>query len=911
VSEALLFGRELEVRVLEKMLGVAGERGGALFLRGDPGVGKSSILAMAKSLAVSRGMTVLSATGVQDGTILPFAGLYELLRPVVYRADRLPGPERHALCSAFGLSEPADAELFLVALGALDLLADAASERPLLLIVDDAQWVDQSSAKVLAFIARRVQSEPIVLLMGGRDNPKTPIDVVVPELRIDPLDEIASIALLQARNPDLPIAVRDRVLRESAGNPLALVELPKTVGSEAPDDGLLDAHLPLTTRLERAFASRVFDLPPPSRQLLLIAAMDDVSNLAEIMSAAKLIGGAELSLETLAKPISAGLVELDGVELRFRHPLVRSAIHSLSNIAERVAAHTALARVLEDDPDRRIWHQAAATIGPDETVAEELESAAARAQQRGDIRIAIKALDRAAEVSNETSRRARCLVQAADLAFDIGGPSAAIGLLQKAEGLDLAPRDRVRLKWLSEAIAGSPSCGQALVEIADNIQSDADVDLVLDVLSSPATRSRWRVWWTDPDKQLLDRVIAAVEAARKTVTDDLRFLVIVAFASPIDRGAFVIERLHRLSNHRSSDAQAALWLGLAAFQVGDFDFAMRFLSSAAAGSRSAGSLAVLAQILVKRAWSSIYLADRNTAIADAAEGERLAGETEQPIWIAIARTAAAMSAALRGEHEVAERLAVQASALPFGPVPSDVQIARGTNALAAGNYDDAYRHFRRMFDPADTAYRAMRHCLHIGDLAEAAMKSDRRDEAKVVLAEMEPLAQRTPSPQFHASLHYARALLADDTEAESLFQTALAAEVVRSPFLRARLHLAFGTWLRRARRPKDARLSLQSAMETFDSLGTWPWSERARQELRAAGVAIEQPTPELREQLTPQELQIALMAAEGLANREIGQKLYLSHRTVESHLYRIFPKLNITSRHQLRDALAGEAPLHA
>jgi ATP/maltotriose-dependent transcriptional regulator MalT len=232
-----------------------------------------------------------------------------------------------------------------------------------------------------------------------------------------------------------------------------------------------------------------------------------------------------------------------------------------------------------------------------------------------------------------------------------------------------------------------------------------------------------------------------------------------------------------------------------------------------------------------------------------------------------------------------------------------VQMARGRNALYSGRFDDAYRHFRRLFDPGDAAYSPMRHCFCIGDLAEAAVQSGHADEAKAILAQMQALLERTPSPQFHACMYHARAILADDTEAEKLFEEALATEIVRSSFVKARLRLAFGIWLRRTRRVKEARSSLQAAVEQFDKLGAVPWSERTRRELRNAGVVPQRRMPDRREQLTPQELQIALMAAEGLSNQEIGQKLFLSRRTIGSHLYHLFPKLQITSRYQLRDVL--------
>jgi DNA-binding NarL/FixJ family response regulator len=908
-SDVRIFGRARELRVIEELLDGVGERGSALLVRGEAGVGKTAILDAAKSRALERRMSMLAVTGVQSEASLPFAGLCELLRPIVDRTERLPGAQQNALRAAFGLSDVPTVELFLVALGVVDLLSDLASERALLLVVDDAHWLDRSTVNVLAFIARRLQSEPIALLLASRDLPDTPLVDIVPELHVEGLDETASRALLQAHCPNLSGDVIDRVLRESAGNPLALVELPKAIELEASSSGLF-RQLPLTTRLERAFASRISELPLATRQLLLIAATDDRSNLAETLNAAKLLGGEDPTIEALVPAIAAGLIYDDAVTVRFRHPIVRSAVSGRSNIAERIAAHNALAFVLKDDPDRSVWHRAAATLGSDNTVAQALESTGSRALRRGDVRVAIAAFERAAELSDETSRRARCLLKASELAFEIGWNDLVASLLRKAETLELSRRDRIWLTWFREAAQRSISGAQALKEIADSIETVDDVDLALDLLSGPATKG----WWAEPDEDVCKHVIGAVERVRACFEDDPRFVLIVAMTDPIDRGAFVIERLHRFSANLRDDARAAHLLGIAAIQIGDFDLADRFLSSAIAGLRSDGRLALLAHMLVLRAWSALFRGNRNVAVADAEEGARLAQETEQPAYVSLARAAAAMSAGLRGDYESAEALANDAERVvqPLGILFAEVQMARGISALGAGRYDDAYRHFRRMFDPLDSAYHPMRHCYFIGDLAEAAVQSGHRDDAMALLAEMETLAGRTPSPQFRLAMHHARAVLANDAEAPELFEAALAAAAGHSPLAMARMRLAFGEWLRRARRVKEARPLLQAAMEAFDALGVLPWSERARQELRAAGAAIPRRVPERREELTPQELQIALMAAEGLTNREIGQKLYLSHRTVGSHLYRIYPKLDITSRFQLRDALASEgAPVRS
>jgi DNA-binding CsgD family transcriptional regulator len=904
VSEGRLFGREGEMRALEDRLDGAHARGGALLIRGEAGVGKSSVLAAAKSAASARGMSVLTAAGVRSETNLPFTGLVDLVRPILDGIGHLAGPQQNALRAAFGLSEAPAADLFLIALGALELLAEFASNSPLLVVVDDFQWLDQSSANVIAFIARRLQSEPIVLLLTSREVPEILLDDVVPDLHLGGLDRDAATALLRARHPGLPHAIRDRVLNESAGNPLALVELPKAITSKFSRGGLLPPHLPLTTRLERAFASRISDLPLPSRQLLLTAALSDRSSLAEVLSAAKVLRGAELSLDVLTPTVTAGLLTVNTVNLYFRHPLVRSAIHEASSMAERISAHRALAAVLKDDADRYAWHRAAATVGVDDAVAADLEAAAARAQQRGDVRVAIRALERAAQLSADRTRRVRCLLQGAELAFEIGWPEVVLDLLQKAEALELAPHDRVRLTWFREATVRSITGGEALTEIADNIKTDADVDLALDLLSGPATSG----WWAEPDERVCEHVISAVERVSGAFEDDPRFLLILAMTAPIERGAFVIERLHRAHSNFDGDARTALLLGLIASQVGDFAAAERFLNIAITGLRAQGRLPLLAHALILRAWSAVYRANLDVAIADAEEGERLSLETDRPIYAAIARGCASMLAALRGDWEAAETLAARAEDVtqPLGILMAEVQMARGTNALARGRYDDAYRHFRRMFDPADRAYHPMRHCYYIGDLAEAAIASGHGADARSILVAMEALGRETPAPQFHCALHYARAVLAEDETAGSLFAMALEAAAVRSPFTIGRLRLAFGAWLRRARKTKEARAQLQAAMEIFDGLGALPWSERARQELRAAGVMTDRRPPARRERLTPQELQIALMAAEGLSNREIGQRLYLSHRTVGSHLHRVFPKLGITSRSQLHSALSSD-----
>ena len=905
-----MFGRERELEILDALLDRGVEHGGAMVLRGEAGIGKSFLLEAARRGAEARGMSVLSTAGVESETHLPLAGLHQLLRPSLSGIDELPSPQREALRSAFGMSEREEAtDLFLIALATLTLLGECAGLTPMLLIVEDAHWLDQATADALAFVARRLESDPIVMLLASRDGVANPFNAAgLPELELGRLSDSAAGGLLEAHAPGLPIVVRARLLDAADGNPLALVELPRALASDqlAGDEGL-PAELPLTVRLERAFAGRVAALPSATGTLLLVAALNDSSAASETFRAAGVILGGEPSLEELTPAISAQLVDYDNKHLRFRHPLVRSAIRQAASASQRQVAHGALASVVVGEPDRFAWYRAAATVGPSEEVASALDAAATRAKRRGALATAVAALERAAELAHDHAERGSRLLRAAELALELGRGDVVLRLLRSAETLELGSVDGGRLVLIREAVSpgipGDPATVALLVDTADRMTSLGESDIALDLLWTAATSA----FWADRGDETREQLLAACDRV-PVPEDEPRLLSTLAYTAAIDRSATVIERALRWKPEKSHDPGAMHLLGNALATIGAQVLADGFLTAAAERMREEGRLRPLAQVLMLRSWAEIPLGRWTLGVADAEEAARLARETEQPIWEAAAWAARSMLAGLRGEEDLAESLAADAErvGMPFAAraVFNVVQMARSLTALTVGRHADAYAELRRLFDPADPAHHVVESPWAIGNLAEAAVHSDHVEEARVILQTVAPLIGRTPSPWLHVAVRHASALLAHDADAEELFRAGLQADLTRWPFDRARLQYRYGVWLRRQRRPADSRTPLRAARDTFDALGATPWGDLARQELRAAG---ERPAPrrlDATNQLSPQELRIAQMAAAGLSNREIGERLFLSHRTVGAHLYRIFPKVGVTSRHDLRDVVA-------
>lgn len=901
-----LFGRGPQLDALAALIDGIRAGGGAVLVRGAPGIGKSALLAEAAAHAASAGCTVVRVPGDQAGAGVPYAGLKQFAHSLGAALDTLAEPQRSALAAALGQREVTVPDVFLVALATLNLVVESAARAPVVLIADDVQWLDDPTISVLAFIGRRVRTEPVLMIGAAREGYRSRLSadeaVLLP---LPPLSPADAESLLDAAVPGLTPGVRRRVLAEAAGNPLALTELPRTAGRGTASAA---TRLPLTERLERAFTDRLATLPAPARALLRMAAVDDSAALGEIVAAARVWTGAEIGPADIDGAVSAMLVDVAGAEVRFCHPLMRSAIHQSMTPADRRAAHAALAQVLPpSQEDRRIRHRAAASALPDESVAAELADAADRAARRGGVSAAVDALTQAAALSEDTRARTERLLRAADYAVELGQRDTMVHLLDAA-GSGLSAQQRVKVAWLrgsfDEGLRQQVSNATTLTALAEEVAADGDVALAVRILWSAAQLC----FWSEPGERVRHVVLTAAE---KLPLDELDpwLLAILAYVAPIERGAAVIERLGRLGPQGDDDGRAYRMLSTAALLCGAFGLSRDFSAAAASALRAQGRLGLLSRVIGAEAWSAIVTGDLGAAIVACDESRRLARETTQQLMYALMCATAAKLAALRGETDNALALAGEAEelGLPVGarPVLATALMARGLAALAEGRFDEAYGHFRRLHDRFDPAFQLALRLTTLGDLVDAAGHCGRIEEVRPIVAELTLTAEVTPAPVLHAELRLVQAVLAtDDSEAEALFEAALRADLAAWPLIRSRTQLAYGEWLRRHRRAVESRDHLRVARDTFDALGAIPWGERARRELRAAGEVSRRRDPDARDQLTPHELQIAQLAAEGLTNREIGQRLYLSHRTVSSHLHRIFPKLGVASRSELRVAVS-------
>jgi DNA-binding CsgD family transcriptional regulator len=752
--------------------------------------------------------------------------------------------------------------------GSLDRLAPT---DPILLAVDDLQELDGGSRARLAAAAAAGRS--IVVLGATRaGGPGLP---GVPELVVGPLDDGPSRLLLDRHAADLHRPVRERLAVEARGNPLALVELPVAWRESArPGDDVLLPAPPVTARLARAFAGPVAELPPATRTAMLVAAIGPGCAPHEVTGAVSLLLGRWAGTDVLQPAVTAGVVTVLGDALAFRHPLVGAAVLGSTPLIETTRAAAALATVLSGQPYRQVWHQGQSCPAPASDVAAELQLSAAEAVRRGQPVEAVRRVHRAAQLSPDPADRAERLMLAAQHALELGRPDLARRLSGDAECCAPPPAARARQLCLAYSYGGpGPSTVGELVELCATADQHPDTDLALELLVTAATAA----WWTDPGQAVRDRIEMSVGRADSAGADP-RAVAVTALC----RGRL-----------EASPGRAGGLLGLAAYAAGDPVRSMDLLIAAADELRGQGRRGLLAQVLGAQARAAVALTDGHRAGAAAAECRELALATGQPAWATYGLAAGAVAAALRGDADEARATAVaaerSAAGRPAGAVLAAVRLARGLAWLGTGHPGEAYAMLRPLFRPEDPSYDRRELAGALGFLAEAAGGAGQRTDALAVVERLD-----ASSPALAVAVRHARAVLADD---ESLLLAALDADLVRWPFARARLELVHGSRLRRRRRVTESRVLLRSAADTFDLVAAGPWAARARTELRAAGLAG-LPVPG-RAPLSAQELEVARLAVEGLSNREIGQRLHLSPRTVGSHLYRMYPKLGVTGRTQL------------
>src|SRR4051812_10220693 len=903
----MLRGRQGECAVLDGLLdGARAARSGVLVVRGDAGVGKTALLEYAIESASD--LRVLRAVGVEAEMELPFAALHQLCIPVLHRLERLPGPQRDALATTFGLSAGSAPDRFFVALAVLGLLSEVAEERPLLCVVDDAQWLDRASAQTLAFVARRLRVESVVLLFALRQ----PSDEFagLPELMVEGLRDADARKLLSAVIPGrLDEQVAEQLVAEARGNPLALLELPRGLSAAELAGGFgLPGALSLSGRIEETFLQRLEVLPKDTRRLLLVAAAEPTGDLALLWRAAERLG---ITGPVLEPAESVGLIEVDS-RVRFRHPLVRSAVYRAATPQERRQVHRALADATDAqvDPDRHAWHLAEAASGPDEDVAAELERAAGRAQARGGLAAAAAFLERAATLTPDPPRRAERLLAAAGAKRNAGALEAALGLLEAVEAGPLDELGSARVELLRARIAleqwRGGDAGRLLVMAARRLEP-LDLELsretYLDALGAAMVN----------DIEVAGGARAVAEAVRAapspTAPSRPVDLLLDGFATQLTDGyAAAVPTLARalelLVASDVSNEDAGRWMTLAgsrasalvAVDLWDADAWRLLASQRVQFARDTGALVLLQFALSFLARSYLLAGEVTTASSMIDEARLIAEATGNPAFV----NAPMILAAWRGQEARASEL-IEATA--------EEAAARGwsTNAYTRSVL---YNGLGRHHPARDAALEAFQlHPIAHGPfllpmLSEAEPRVGDRAQLESAL---EWLSERTRAISSEWALGVetrVRALLSEGELAESLYRESIAH--LAGPRVRlelARTHLLYGEWLRRERRRLDARRQLRTAPEMVTSMGIEPFAGRAESELAVTGERARRRSVETREDLTAQEIQVARLASDGLSNPEIGARLFISPHTVAYHLRKVFSKLDITSRSQLHRVL--------
>ena len=862
------------------------------------------------------GCRVARVAGVQSEMELAYAGLHQLLTPMLGRLERLPAPQRAALRTAFGLGPESVPDRFLVGLATLSLLADAAEEQPLLCLVDDLQWLDHASAQVLGFVARRLAAESIGLVFAAR----VPGDELagLPELVVEGLQEADARALLDAVvTGPLDPRIRDRIVAETHGNPLALLDLPWGVGpAELAGGFALPDAMPLAGRIEESFQRRLDALPADTRVLVLVAAAEPVGDPVLVWRAARRLG---IGAEAATPGADAGLLEV-GARVRFQHPLVRSAAYRAASLQERQDIHRALAQATDPmiDPDRRAWHRAQAAPGPDEDVAAELERSASRAQARGGLAAAAAFLERASMLSPGPARRARRLLAAARAMRAAGALDAALGLLVTLEAgpLDaLSAAEVEHLRGLIALVQRGPSEAARLLLRAARRLEPLDAGLARDT----HLEALWAAIWAG-DLGSPGGVVAAAEAVRAAAPgpEPTRAVDVLleAFALRLTQGyaaaAPLLTRALELSlalDVTNDDADLWRWLAggragaIVALELWDAESWHALAAVQARFARDTGALVHLQYALNFLAMSHLFAGDLTTA-AQLIDEDRVIGEVtgNRPVGYA-AMALVAWQGQEAQASELIEATSRAATARGLGRMVSFADYASSVLYNGLGRHDIARDAAWRAFERDELGYGP----YVVPELAEAA---SRTGDVALVRAALQWLSERTRAAPTEWALGIearVRALLSEGDAAEAHYRESidrLGRTRVRMQLARA--HLLYGEWLRRERRRLDAREQLRTAHVMLDAMGIEAFAERARRELQATGATARKRTVVTSGELTAQEAVIARLAREGLSNPEIGSRLFISARTVQSHLGKVFAKLAISSRGQLDQVLASD-----
>ncbi len=902
-------GRHSECEALGRLLeDVRGGQSRVLVLRGEAGVGKTALLGY---LAVSAsGCRIARSAGVESEMELPFAGLHQLCAPMLPQLAHLPGPQRDALGTAFGLSAGAAADRFLVGLAVLSLLSEVAEERPLVCMVDDAQWLDRASAQVLGFVARRLLAESVAMVFAVRDPSEDQELGSLPVMVVGGLSDADARALLDSATPGrLDERVRDRIVAESNGNPLALLELPKGLTAAELAGGFgLPGTRPLGSVIEQSFIRRVQSLPVETQRLLLAAAAEPVGDVPLLWRAAEVLG---IGADAAAPAEADGLIEL-GARVRFHHPLARSASYRAAALRERQEIHRALAEVTDPsaDPDRRAWHRAQAALGPDETVAGELEQSADRAQGRGGIAAAAAFLERASELTPDPARRAARALAAAQAKFEAGAANAAYELLAAAEIGPLDELQRARLARMRAHIVFARRRGSdappLLLDAAKRLEAlDAGLarETYLEALGAAVFAGR--LGGRCGVREVAEAARAAPLGPQPRRPIDLlldgvatRFTEGYGAGVPALRPALQAFRREAL---RSEDSLRWLWLAwLLAGDLWDDEAWHELATRAVRLAREAGALTVLPVDLEYRAGVHVHAGEFAEASALVEEADAITAATGN----APLRYTSLFLAAWRGEEAQALKLiearARDATARGEGRAIGSVECITAVLYNGLGRYEDALAGARQACDHDDLCFFGW----SLVELVEAGVRSGAHDAAAVALRQLEERTRAAGTNWALGILARSSALLDKGQAADALYREAIERlGHCRIVVHLARAHLVYGEWLRRENRRVDAREQLRIAYEMLSRIGAEAFAERARRELLATGETVHKRTIETRDVLTAQEAQVARLAADGRTNPEIGSQLFISPRTAEYHLHKVFTKLGISSRRALRSAL--------